>query len=331
MQIMPRWALLSLFCIAAVVAIGGFHVFQGGAATTQERDAFAQDRDPQKPLPIDFDADRAMKYLTDICHIGPRISGTEGMKKQQQYLKKHFESLKLPVEFQLFTAVQVSKRQPVDMANMIVSWHPEKVRHVILCSHYDTRPIADQEPDRRKWYEPFLSANDGCSGVSMIMELANHLDKLNPQVGVDLVLFDGEEYIFEPTRDKYFFGSEYFAKVYKRDRPIQRTVAAVLLDMVAGKRIQFPVEQNSWQSAEPLVQELWTIAAEQGCAAFQNRLGYAVSDDHLALNHAGIPTVDIIDFDYPHWHRLTDVPANCSADSMRQVARVLSVWLQRAK
>ena len=108
-------------------------------------------------------------------------------------------------------------------------------------------------------------------------------------------------------------------------------MAAVLLDMIAGKRIQFPVEQNSWQSAGRLVQEIWTIASEQGCPAFQNRLGYEVKDDHLALNNAGIPTVDIIDFDYPHWHRLTDVPANCSADSMRQVAKVLSVWLQRVK
>ena len=306
-------------------------MFQGGPATTQERDAFAQDRDPQAPLPIAFDADRAMKYLNDICDIGPRISGTEGMKKQQQYIKKHFDSLRLPVEFQRFTAQQVSKRQPVEMANIIVSWHPEKIRHVVLCSHYDTRPIADQEPDQRRWREPFISANDGGSGVALIMELANHLDKLKPQVGVDLVLFDGEEYIFEPTRDKYFFGSEHFAKLYKQDKPIQRTVAAVLLDMIAGRRIQFPVEQNSWQNAASLVQEIWTIASEQGCPAFQNRFGYTVSDDHLALNRAGIPTVDIIDFDYPHWHRLTDVPANCSADSMRQVAKVLAVWLQRVK
>jgi len=339
---MPRWALLSVLLLAAVLALGGLRVFQAGTAATgsvapgqkegqRQRDAFAQDRDPQRPVPIDFDAERAMKYLDEICAVGPRISGTEGMKKQQEYLKKHFESSALLVQFQRFNAQQVSRKRPIEMANLIASWHPEKVRHVILCSHYDTRPIADKEPDQRKWHEPFLSANDGGSGVAILMEMANHLDKMKPMVGVDLVLFDGEEYIFEPLRDKYFFGSEHFARTYRREKPIQQAVAAVLLDMVAGKRIQFPVEENSWYQAAPLVQEIWTIANEQGCPAFQYRMGLSVQDDHLALNRAGIPTVDIIDFSYPHWHRLSDVPANCSGESMRQVARVLSAWLLRMK
>jgi hypothetical protein len=351
MQVMPRWALLVLFVGAALIALGGLRVFHTDPATTEwvaragagpaelqdatpgkhERDAFAQDRDPESPVPAAFDADRAMKYLEEICKIGPRISGSEGMKKQQELIKKHFESLGLRVEFQRFTARQVSQRQPVEMANILASWHPEKVRHVVLCSHYDTRPIADQEPDQRKWHDPFISANDGASGVAMLMELANHLDKMKPQVGVDLVLFDGEEYIFEPVRDKFFFGSEYYAEVYRRERPIQRAVAAILLDMIAGKRLRLPVEQNSWFNASGVVQELWGIAAEQGCPAFQNRMGSSVLDDHMALNRAGIPAVDLIDFEYPHWHRLSDTPANCSAESMRQVAKVLLTWLQRMK
>jgi hypothetical protein len=292
------------------------------------RDAFAADRDDAV-----FDAKRAMGYLEQLCKIGPRISGSEGMKKQQELLKKHFEDLGGKIDLQTFTARQESRRQPVDMANLIVSWHPERQRRVILCSHYDTRPIADQEPDRRKWEEPFLSANDGGSGVALLMELAHQMKDLKTQVGVDFVFFDGEEYIFDPRPegDKYFFGSEHFARAYQKGRPKHVYQAAVLLDMIAGKNPRFPIEQNSWFSAAPLVEELWKIAAAEGCGAFKGQQGPTVSDDHLALNRANIPAVDIIDFDYPHWHRLTDLPENCSGESMQQVARVLTVWLRRIR
>jgi hypothetical protein len=273
-----------------------------------------------------------MGYLDTICKIGPRISGEAGMTKQQELLKKHFEDLGGKVQLQKFKATQVSRpKQPVEMANLIVSWHPDRKRRVILCSHYDTRPIADQEPDPRKWRQPFVSANDGGSGVACLMELAHHMKQLKTQVGVDFVFFDGEEYIWDPDRDDYFFGSEHFGREYRRTKPPYRYLGAVLLDMIAGKDPQFPIEQHSQFMAGALVKELWSIAAELKCGAFQNRQGPAVRDDHLALNDNGIPAVDIIDFNYPHWHRLSDVPGNCSPEGMDQVARVLTVWLQRVK
>jgi len=297
------------------------------------RDQFAADRDDAL-----FDAARSMTYLKAICKIGPRISGSDGMKKQQDFLKKHFENLGGKVEMQTFAAHQKSQPRPVDMANMIVSWFPDRKRRVILCSHYDTRPIADQEPDRRKWHDPFLSANDGGSGIALLMELAHQMKDFKTQVGVDFVLFDGEEYIFDPqlNHDKYFFGSEHFAHAYekehsKRGGSTTRYLGAVLLDMIAGKNPQFPIEQNSWELAPALVEQLWKIAAAQGCDAFKVQDGAKVLDDHMALNQARIPCVDIIDFDYPHWHRLTDLPENCSGDSMYQVARVLTAWLKEVK
>ena len=317
----------------------------------KKREQFAADRDD-----VIFDAARAMTYLKDLCKIGPRISGTEGMKKQQEFLKKHFEGLGGKVEMQTFTAKQKSQPRPVDMANMIVSWHPERERRVILCSHYDTRPIADQEPDRRKWQEPFLSANDGGSGVALLMEFAHQMKDLKTEVGVDFVFFDGEEYIFdpEPEHDKYFFGSEHFARTYakgkgqgsgargqesgtkgqgtKNREARVHYLGAVLLDMIGGKNPRFPIEQNSWFHAAALVEQLWRIAAAQGCDAFKVQEGPRVNDDHIALNvEARIPAVDIIDFDYPHWHRLSDLPENCSGDSMYQVARVLTAWLKQVK
>ncbi len=334
---MARLAGGVIFVLAVAVSFGWLLISkpwmgsaEPAASDKPEREVFAADRDD-----VVFDAKRAMGYLEQLCKIGPRISGSEGMKKQQELLKKHFEGLGGKVEFQTFTARQKSRRQPVDMANLIVSWHPERQRRVILCSHYDTRPIADQESDRRKWEEPFLSANDGTSGVALLMELAHQMKDLKTQVGVDFVFFDGEEYIYDPrprpVGDDYFFGSEHFARSYRKSRPKHQYVGAVLLDMIAGKNPRFPIEQNSWFSAAPLVDELWKIAKAEGCEAFQSREGPRVDDDHVALNAANIPAVDIIDFDYPHWHRLTDLPENCSGESMQQVARVLTIWLQRIK
>ncbi len=292
-------------------------------------DSFASDRGP---APLGFDADRAMGYLNDICRIGPRIRGSDGMKQQQELLKKHFEDRGGTVSLQHFTARQHSEGRDVDMANLVVSWRPDKARRVLLCSHYDTRPIADQEPRRSRWHDPFLSANDGGSGVALLMEMANHMKEFDPNVGVDFAFFDGEEYVFEQS-DEYFFGSKEFAKQYGKTKDKVRYVAAVLLDMVGGKNAKFPMEKRSFWKAPDLVRELWKTADDLGCTAFRSNefSRFEVEDDHVPLNAAGIPAVDIIDFSYPHWHRLTDTPDNCSGDSLEQTARVLGVWLQRVK
>jgi hypothetical protein len=315
-----RRVLIALSCLA----LAGGPMSQWNVAG---KDGFAADRDGG------FNASRCLGYLNELCKLGPRVSGTPAMALQQSKLQRHFELLGATVQFQRFTARQKSRPQPVEMANLVVTWHPDRARRVILCSHYDTRPIADQEPDRRKWQEPFLSANDGTSGVALLMELGHAMKTLPVQLGVDFVFFDGEEYIFDPRpdADKYFLGSENFARKYHEDHPPYRYVAAVLFDMVAGKDAHFPIEQNSWFNAAPLIQEVWQIAAEKKCTAFQNALGSDVRDDHLALNKAGIPAIDIIDFHYPHWHRLSDVPSQCSEETLTQVARAVRGWLEQVR
>jgi glutaminyl-peptide cyclotransferase len=325
---MVRWAGGVFLCAVFVLAAVAVPRPSAAGVFSQEppRDKFADDR----PEPAPLDAERSMDYLKAVCKLGPRVSGSEGMKKQQALLEKHFTKRGGKVEWQKFTARQRSQREPVEMANLIVRWHPDRRRRVILCAHYDTRPLADQEPDPRKWREPFLGANDGGSGVALLMEMAHHVKDIKTSVGVDLVLFDGEEFIYK-SGDDYFFGSKHFAAEHRRSRPTFAYAAAVLVDMVGGKGARFPIEVNSWFSAAPLVQEVWTAAADLGCEAFVNREGPRVDDDHLALNRAGIPAINIIDLSYRHWHRLSDVPENCSGESLAQVGRVLSVWLQRTK
>jgi glutaminyl-peptide cyclotransferase len=295
---------------------------------------FGADRVKDDVKPVPFDGKKAMKYLESICDLGPRVSGTKQMKKQQELIKKHFEDLGAKVTFQSFDAKQNSVKGTIPMTNIIVSFHPEKKRRVIICSHYDTRPIADQEPDPRDWRKPFLSANDGGSGVALMMELGNHMKDLKTNVGVDFVIFDGEEYIFVAQggqRDRYFIGSEHFAQEWRKKKDRVDYAAAILLDMIAGKDLYLPVEINSYRFHKKLVEEVWSIAKEQNVKAFTWKEGHEVQDDHLALQKVGIPAIDIIDFDYAHWHKLSDTPAQCSAASFEGVAKVLSVWLQRTK
>jgi hypothetical protein len=304
---------------------------KGEAASVGEEQEIFQIKADRNVKPVPFDGKRAMKYLAAVCDIGPRQSGTPGMAEQIKLITDHFEKLGAKVEVQAFTAKQVSRLKPVEMKNLIIRFHPERERRVILCSHYDTRPIADQEPDPRKWGERFISANDGGSGVAFLMELGNHMKDIKVNVGVDLVLFDGEEYIFDRDHDDYFIGSTHFAQQYKKNKGKTKYGAAVLLDMIAGHNARFPWEVNSMVRARELCKQIWEIAAEQKSPMFPNVRGPEVRDDHIALLDGGIPAVDIIDFSYTHWHRLSDVPANCSAESMEGVAKVLTVWLQRVQ
>jgi hypothetical protein len=334
---LPRRRVIPVLAAACALLIAWLLVmpyYGSHAQPPKPRDQFATGNAvPATIRPAAFDGQRALGYLRDLCKIGPRISGSEGMKKQQTLIAEHFKKLGAKVELQKFTAKQLSQPAAVEMTNIVVTWHPDRERRVLLCSHYDTRPRADQEPNRSDWDKPFVSANDGTAGVAWLMELGNHIKQLPLTIGVDFVLFDGEEFVFDGPdgKDKYFFGSEHFADEYRKDRKGKYYAAAVLLDMCAGKNATFPVERNSWFAANLVVNEIWGTASELKIGQFKYELGTPVNDDHIALHRVNIPAVDIIDFSYPHWHRLSDTPDQCSGETMENVSKVLTIWLQRAR
>ena len=283
--------------------------------------------------PAQFSGTRAMEYLEAICELGPRPSGSEGMEKQRELLIQHFQKAGATVFRQAFRSRDGRNGDWVRMENLIVSWHPERNDRVLLGAHYDTRPYPDR--DRRDPLGIFLGANDGASGVAVLMELADSVAELKGSVGVDFVLFDAEEYVFEERRDSYCLGSLFFARQYAGSRKSGTISYAyrcgVILDMVGDRNLQIWQEQQSvdWHDTRPVVESIWATAKQLQIEEFVPRPKYLINDDHVPLRMTGgIPTCDIIDFDYPHWHTTQDIPENCSAHSLGLVGRVILSWLQ---
>ena len=163
-MLLKRVFVLLLLILMVGVGVWPFLPENTRTVIGQEKTQFASDRAQEEVSPVNFDGLRALEYLKAICDLGPRQSGTPAMKKQQELIESHFAKLGQKVRRQEFEAKQASQKASVPMVNLIVSYKPELTKRVILCSHYDTRPVADQEVDVRKWREPVVSANDGGSG-----------------------------------------------------------------------------------------------------------------------------------------------------------------------
>ena len=285
-----------------------------------------------------FDGDRAYEYLKQISAIGPRISGTPGMRQQQGLLAEHFKKLGGKMAWQKFRTRHPLTGEAVPMANLLVHWHPDRHERILLCVHYDTRPLPDRDPNLRKRTKgTFLGTNDGASGVALLMELGHLMPDLDSRYGVDFLLVDGEELVYK-RGDPYFLGSEWFARQYVKNPPPHKYRWGVVLDMVADADLQIYHERNSisWRETRPLVEQIWTTAARLGVDEFIAQPKHDVRDDHLRLrNIAKIPTCNVIDFDYGpnnrYWHTEADRPDKCSGESLAKVGRVMHEWLRTAE
>jgi hypothetical protein len=287
---------------------------------------------------IPFDGQRSYKVLQDLCNIGPRVSGSPGMIRQQELLSKHFRSLGGDVRLQEFRVRHPIHGTPVAMANLIVHWHPQRKERILLCAHYDTRPYPDRDPDPRRRRGVFIGANDGASGVALLAELAHHMPPLDSRYGVDFALFDGEEFVFNDRRDEYFLGSDYFARQYIGQPRDYQYRWGVLVDMVGDRYLNIYQEGYSvrWRDTRPLVDDIWRTARRLGVREFIARKKYDIRDDHLKLHDvAKIPTCNVIDFDFrrpgsrqSYWHTEADTADKCSAASLAKVGWVLLTWLQ---
>jgi glutaminyl-peptide cyclotransferase len=336
-----RWlsgqTLFFVAVVGAAVLVGGWFFVHGQTADTD------QSASPKLRLQdIPFNGAEAYDYLKQICAIGPRPSNSDGMAKQQKLLADHFQRLGASVRMQEFRARHPLDGSPVPMANMIITWNPDRKERILLATHYDTRPYPDEDKHHPKGV--FIGANDGASGVAILMELGKSMPTLNSRFGVDFVMLDGEEYVFHRTNrglfagqgDPMFLGAEFFARDYASEPPPYHYRWGVLLDMVGGAELQIGEEQNSWawDDTRPLVKQIWGVAEKLGVHEFAPHRMENILDDHLRLHEFGkIPTCDVISFTryLPYWHTEQDTPAHCSALSLAKVGWVMQEWLKQAQ
>jgi len=255
-----------------------------------------------------FDGERAYQYALDQCQIGPRPPGTEAGWATGDYIIGQLEELGWEVETQEFDY------RGVGMRNVIGKRGQGPV--VLLGAHYDTRPVADRDPDHPN--EPIVGGNDGASGVAVLLELADVLGQYELETEVWLAFFDGED---SGRLEGWPFcvGSAYMAE--------HLTVEpdwVIVVDMVGDADQQLYYEGNSDQA---LRARLWDIAGELGYETFVAEVRYSMVDDHTPFLNEGIPAVDIIDFDYPYWHTMEDTCDKVSPQSLERVGRVLEELL----
>ncbi len=272
-----------------------------------------------------FSGAKAFELLVKQTKFGPRNPGSSGHAECLEFLSGEMRRYAANVKLQEFEYTGYSGER-FHLTNIIASFKPEATSRVLLCAHWDTRPRADNDEDKKRRHEPIIGANDGASGVAVLLELASLLKQSPPPIGVDLVLLDGEDYGMESDLDRYLIGSKYFASHKPAD---YNPRFGILLDMIGDKFLDIPKEQHSVAYAPDIVDLVWRTAHELGYPQFIDEAGEMITDDHLPLNEVGIKTIDLIDFNYPDptnrfWHSHNDVPENCSAESLEAVGTVVT-------
>ncbi len=276
----------------------------------------------------EFSGERAYSYIDRQISFGPRVPGTESNLNCRNYLIAFFDSLGARIDTMVFIHNDKTTGQPVKMVNIIASFdglESAKAARYLVGAHYDTRPRAEYDPDSTKRMEWIDGANDGASGVALLMELGNMFSKQRPRVNIDLVMFDGEDYGPPGRLDEYFLG----AKEMVRRKATKEYEFALVIDMIGEKDLKVYREEFSNKYSPNVVNWIWGIAAELGESVFIDSVGYAVHDDHLSFMTVKLPAAVIIDFNYRYWHTTHDTIDKCSPESLKSVGRVVATALYR--
>jgi glutaminyl-peptide cyclotransferase len=267
--------------------------------------------------PPKFDSANAFALLQKQCDFGPRPVGTAAHDKARDYLFGELSKVANAAELQSFGYKY--KDTTYKLSNVIAHFGPQSGPGILLSAHWDTRPTADQELDAADQKRAILGANDGASGVAILLGMARMFHERVPAVPVTIVLFDGED--FGPTGKDMFLGARYFAsRMNKADYKY-----GILLDMVGDKNLGVFREGNSEMRAKSVSDKIWKAAQDLGySSSFKDEVKYTIGDDHVPLIQAGLPCADVIDFDYAYWHTLGDTVDRCSAESLRIVGETIA-------
>ena len=273
-----------------------------------------------EPVGPAFNADSAYAYCKAQCDFGPRTMNSEAHDRCGDWIMAKFRQFGCTVTPQRVT-LDGYDGTPLRSTNIIASYRPELAERILLCAHWDSRPWADNDPDEANWEKPVLAANDGASGVAVMLEMAR-LIQLSPinNIGIDFICFDAEDYGIPQWSEEagsdatsWCLGSQHWAAnphVYG-----YRARFGILLDMVGGQGSTFSKEGYSRQYASQVVELVWQTAAQTGYGQFfPDRDGGYVTDDHVPVNQiAQIPCIDIIPYFTdgasgfgPTWHTVDD-------------------------
>jgi len=288
-----------------------------------------------------FSADSAFAFTQAQVDFGPRIPSTDAHARCATYLQNKLTAFGGQV-FVQSAPVKTYDGKQHQLKNIIAAFYPEKKQRVLITAHWDARPFSDQDPDPANHKKPFDAANDGASGVAVILEMARQIQQKAPEVGVDFILWDIEDYgaanDTTPHESTWCIGSQYWAK----NQPVKgyKPLYAINLDMVGGANAQFAMDALSRQYAPQLVQKVWSLADELGYSSyFINQNSGQIIDDHYWINQAGIPAIDIVHYTgddgygqfYMNWHTQFDNMANIDRNALKATGQVLLELIYREK
>jgi glutaminyl-peptide cyclotransferase len=283
-----------------------------------------------KPVPP-FDENRAFADVEKQVAFGPRVPNTDAHRKARDFFVQELQAAGAVVQLQDFSAEGYG--ETLNLSNVVAAFNPTATDRILLLAHWDSRPRSDEEKDVTKQKLGVPAANDGASGVAVLLELARQFKDNPPPVGIDILLTDGEDYgdSNKDAMDKYFLGAKYFAKT-KPATYFPRF--AILLDLVGDRKAEFRKEGYSMHYAPNVVNFVWSVARDLNLSTFKQTGPFdSVQDDHLPLNEAGIKTIDIIDMDLvghkspdpdrKYWHTQNDTMKNISAKTLDEVGTLL--------
>ena len=273
---------------------------------------------------LEVDGARAQARVVHQVELGPRVPGAGGHAAVEEWLSGELTRLGGRLERQTFTDSTLGRALPLH--NLVARFGPIRGRRVALCAHYDSRPWCDMDPDSLERGRPLPGANDGASGVAVLLEVAELLARRAAPVGVDLVFFDGEDQGLATHPEQFCLGARGYAARLPAPDSEMRPVAAFVFDMVGDRDLEIHPEVQSAERAANLCALVMDAARATAARSFRADPKYAVTDDHVPLLEAGLPAVDVIDFDYPPWHTRRDLPDRTSAASLAEVARV-AAWI----
>lgn len=330
--------ILNIF-LPMVVAVGCSNGSAGTESATPESKTDSVTVEAVWPA---FSGDSAYAYVKRQVDFGPRVPGTDAHRGCRDYLIEQFNGFGADTVIVQQATVEAFNGKQLPMANILARYNTQSPRRILIAAHYDTRPWADEDADENHHQKPIDGANDGASGVGVILEIARNLKQSLPEIGVDFLLTDVEDYGSHdddnPGQSSWALGAQYWAQnpVYT---PSQRPEYGILLDMVGGKDARFYREYFSERTAGWLNSKVWTAAADEGIGRFVDEVRGGVTDDHIFITRSGIPCIDIIECANdqtgsfpPYWHTMNDNMENIDRATLSDVGRALMrvIYMEKA-